>query len=87
MFLVCSTARLHRPDPSSLAFILATRTSNTSLANEFGFNLRRLRALRDASLPLYGVRFKPGLAFGLSSILDKSLSERARLQHFDPAPT
>ena len=27
----------------------------------FGFNLRRLQALRDAILAFFGVRFKPGL--------------------------
>ncbi len=32
-----------------------------ALGNEFGFNLRRLHALRDATLPLYTDRFKPGL--------------------------
>jgi hypothetical protein len=31
------------------------------LANGFGLNLRRLRALRDATRPLHGDRFKPVL--------------------------
>jgi hypothetical protein len=41
-----------------------------SASNDFGFNLRWLGALRDASPPLYSGRFKPGLT-STSSICPK----------------